>query len=65
MNKIRITMNELNRLVNWVNSLPEPPMSITIEESDSSGIGNEITAFTYDLHGNSGMWSKISDYKEW
>jgi len=42
MNKVSITMNEMNRLVEWVNELTEPPVSITIEESDSSGIGNEI-----------------------
>jgi len=63
--KVQITPNELNRLVEWLKTLPTAPMNIIIEEGEPTGIGNIVKVYTTNVDGSSGQWKLLTDYSEW
>ena len=62
--RIRLTINELERLNNWLNKISPSPVWVDLEEGAPTGIGSVITAYV-ETDENEGQWKEITDVNEW
>lgn len=65
-NRIRITKPELERLEDWLATLPPGEWhSVIIEQGESNGIGSTIVAYATNPGTGQGWFKEISDITEW
>lgn len=64
--RIRLTKAELERLEDWLATLPHGEWdSVIIEESEPNGIGSTIVAYATSPGKGQGWFKEISDTSEW
>lgn len=62
--RIRLTINDLERLNEWIKKISPTPFYVELEEGESTGIGSVITAYV-ETNKNEGQWKEITDVDEW
>ncbi len=64
--RIRLTKPELERLEDWLSTLPHGEWhSVIIEEGEPNGIGSTIVAYATNPGTGQGWFKEISDVNEW
>lgn len=64
--RIRLTKAELERLEDWLSTLPHGEWdSVVIEEGEPNGIGTTIVAYASNPGTGQGWFKEISDITEW
>ncbi len=64
--RIRLTKAELERLEDWLSTLPHGEwVNVVIEQGASNGIGSTIIAYASNLGNGQGWFKEISDINEW
>ena len=64
MSAIKINVDELRKIILWIDSLPKLPTVVNIETSSISGIGTTTEVWIETKEGE-GAWKDVTNYDNW
>lgn len=63
-NRIRLTVNDLKRLNDWIETLDPKPFSFELNAGEPNGLGTPIIVYSY-INDTQGHWKEITDINEY
>jgi len=64
MQSVKIRVNDLKRLMEWISTLEDKNFEVEITTSHSSGIGLTVEA-SIEIQEGRGVWADLTDYESW